>query len=165
MMPNAWQYRLFMLSKTGVLSYYDPEVAADATHLDGKERGRIDLLGTRYTVNHDVQEGAPTQHIITLTPTEGEKWRLCAESKEDHARWCAGVEKYRNQYVERKLTNRQSMGPGSFDSAYSRSTSPHSRSTSPHRLHSRPVSLPALRSTAAQSVCPRFAPQPPSQSA
>jgi hypothetical protein len=199
MMPNAWQYRLFMLSKCGVLTYYDPEVAADAEHLEGKERGRIDLLGTQYTVNHDVPEGAPTQvrrrsvsvsavrqrshpllsstdlsrpsapylvppippipclsplqYIITLTPTEGEKWRLCAESPEDHARWCAGVEKYRHQYVERKLFNRMStmrLEGQSFDYSVEGGSRCSSPSRSP-RPTSMGAPLPGTRSVSPPS--------------
>mmetsp|Transcript_31774 Transcript_31774/g.53593 ORF Transcript_31774/g.53593 Transcript_31774/m.53593 type:complete len:688 (-) Transcript_31774:254-2317(-) len=117
MMPNAWQYRLFILSKSGILTYYDTEAAEHNDIFENKERGRIDLLGTKYTLSSEPQEGAPSNHIIILHPEDSEKWKLCSDTPEDHSRWMKMFEKYSKLYVEREHLrggSRQSITMGSF---------------------------------------------------
>jgi len=95
-MPNAWQFRLFILSKEGILAYYDTDLtdSRDGTSLD-KDRGHIDLKHIHFDLLSELVEGAPTPHVITIAPDDGsEKWRLCAETKEDHIRWYKVFEKY-----------------------------------------------------------------------
>lgn len=95
-MPNAWQFRLFILSKEGILAYYDTDLtdSKDGTSLD-KDRGHIDLKHLHFDLLSELVEGAPTSHVITIVPDDGsEKWRLCAETKEDHMRWYKVFEKY-----------------------------------------------------------------------
>lgn len=95
-MPNAWQFRLFILSKEGILAYYDTDLSdsKDGTSLD-KDRGHIDLKHLHFDLLSELVEGAPTTHVITIVPDDGsEKWRLCAETKEDYMRWYKVFEKY-----------------------------------------------------------------------
>lgn len=94
MMPNCWQYRLFILSKEGVLTYYDTEVPENKDIFESKERGRLDLRGVKSELTTDPTEGAPTPFTIVIQPDEGEKWKLCADTKEDHARWWKMIEKF-----------------------------------------------------------------------
>lgn len=102
MMPNCWQYRLFILSKEGVLTYYDTEVPENKDIFDSKERGRIDLKSIKFELITDATEGAPTPHTIIIQPEkDGEKWKLCADTKEDHSRWWKAMEKFTP--VERSL--------------------------------------------------------------
>jgi hypothetical protein len=97
MMPNSWQYRLFILSKDGILTYYDTEVPENKDIFESKERGRIDLRGIKYELTNECADGAPpTQHVLVIQPEEGEKWKLCADTKEDHARWWKIIEKFMN---------------------------------------------------------------------
>ena len=100
MMPNCWQYRLFILSKEGVLTYYDTEVPENKDIFESKERGRLDLKGVKIELSTDSTEGAPTPFTIVIQPDEGEKWKLCADTKEDHARWWKMIEKFINENSE-----------------------------------------------------------------
>jgi hypothetical protein len=101
MMPNNWQYRLFILSKEGVLTYYDTEIPENKDIFDSKERGRIDLRGVKFELYVDTTEGAPTPHTIVIQPEEGEKWKLCADTKEDHARWWKVIERFQNEHSDK----------------------------------------------------------------
>jgi hypothetical protein len=101
MMPNSWQYRLFILSRDGVLTYYDTEVPDNKDIFDNKERGRIDLKGVRFELLTDTGEGAPTPHALTIQPEDSEKWRLCADTKEDHTRWWKAIEKFIQDRADR----------------------------------------------------------------
>jgi hypothetical protein len=101
MMPNNWQYRLFILSKEGVLTYYDTEIPENKDIFDSKERGRIDLRGVKFELYVDTTEGAPTPHTIVIQPEEGEKWKLCADTKEDHARWWKVIERFQNEQADK----------------------------------------------------------------
>jgi len=112
MMPNCWQYRLFILSKDGVLTYYDTEVPDNKDIFDSKERGRIDLKAIKFELITDSTEGAPTHHTIIIQPEDGEKWKLCADTKEDHSRWWKAIEKFvpleRSAAMRPSLLNMQS---------------------------------------------------------
>jgi len=118
MMPNAWQFRLFVLSKEGVLAYYDTDLSdcKDGTSLD-KDRGHIDLKHINFELTLELVEGAPTSHVLTIIPDDGsEKWRLCAETKDDHMRWYKVFEKYchlvkDNINTSHRSYNRQSIIP------------------------------------------------------
>lgn len=105
MMPNNWQYRFFILSKDGILTYYDTEVPDNKDIFEGRERGRLDLKGIKYDLATESTEGAPTPNIIIIQPEEGEKWKLCADTKEDHARWWRLIEKFIPEHSDR-VTNR-----------------------------------------------------------
>ncbi len=92
-MPNAWQFRFFAISKDGILSYYDtdkPELGV----FENKARGKLDLKGVIYDLILDPIESAPTPYSIQICPRNEEKWRLCAETKEDHSRWCKILDRY-----------------------------------------------------------------------
>lgn len=101
MMPNSWQYRLFILSKEGVLTYYDTEVPDNKDIFESKERGRIDLKQVKFDLTTDPNEGAPTAHTLIIQPEDSEKWKLCADTKEDHSRWWKSIEKFALERVER----------------------------------------------------------------
>jgi len=105
MMPNSWQYRFFILSKEGVLTYYDTDGPENKDVFEGKERGRLDLRGIKYDLVMEPTEGAPTPHLIIIQPEEGERWKLCADTKEDHARWWRLIEKFAPDSPELSLTD------------------------------------------------------------
>lgn len=44
-------------------------------------------------------EGSPTPYTIVLCPLNEEKWKLCAQTKEDQFRWCQVLEKYTETVV------------------------------------------------------------------
>lgn len=94
--PNAWQYRFFAISKEGVLLYFDTETQ-DVEHSDSKARGRLDLRSVMYEVSTEPIEGSPTPYAIQLFVPNEEKWKLCADTKEDQARWCKILSKFVNQ--------------------------------------------------------------------
>lgn len=94
--PNAWQYRFFAISKEGVLLYFDTDTQ-DVEHLDSKARGRLDLRSVMYDVSTEPIEGSPTPYGIQLFVPNEEKWKLCADTKEDQARWCKVLSKFVNQ--------------------------------------------------------------------
>lgn len=90
-MPNAWQYRFFVITKDGVLLYFD---TAEEGHSESKARGRVDLRAISYEMSMEPIEGAPTPYFIQIAIPNEEKWKLCAETKEDQGRWFSVLEKY-----------------------------------------------------------------------
>lgn len=90
-MPNAWQYRFFVITKEGVLLYFD---TAEEGHSESKARGRVDLRAISYELSMEPIEGAPTPYFIQIAIPNEEKWKLCAETKEDQGRWFSVLEKY-----------------------------------------------------------------------
>lgn len=93
MMPNAWQYRFFAVTKDGILLYFDTEIP-DVEHLETKARGKLDLKAANFEISTDAIEGAPTQHAISIAAANEEKWKMCSETKEDQARWLKVFAKY-----------------------------------------------------------------------
>lgn len=121
MMPNCWQYRLFILSKDGVLTYYDTEVPENKDIFESKERGRLDLRGVKVELTTDSTEGAPTPHTIVIQPEEGEKWKLCADTREDHARWWKMIEKFISENPEKgRLSNMNIQSDDDGDTYFTR---------------------------------------------
>lgn len=106
MMPNAWQFRFFAVSKDGVLSYFDTDMPGqlEGENGDAKARGKLDLRAVSYELGTDSIEGAPTPHAVTLFIPNEEKWRLCAETKDDQQRWLRVFQKY--QAAELKTFSR-----------------------------------------------------------
>jgi cell division septation protein DedD len=94
-MPNAWQYRFFTLSKEGVLQYFDTEMP-DTDALDSRARGRLDLKATTYDTTIESIEGAPTQFPIQIIIPNEETWKMCAYGKEDQQRWIKALEKFQH---------------------------------------------------------------------
>eukprot|EP01038_Epipyxis_sp_PR26KG_P012175 gene12175-16305_t len=91
MFPNAWQFRFFVISKDGILSYFDSEIPDQ----DSKARGKIDLKNVSYKLIFDSHiEGAPTQYTIQIIPLNEEPWRMCADNAEDRKRWGKCLEKF-----------------------------------------------------------------------
>lgn len=99
MMPNAWQFRFFSISKEGVLSYFDTEMP-DTDIGEMKARGKLDLRSVNYEIVTDPIEGAPTPHAISIAAPNEEKWKVCSETKDDHVRWLKVLYKY--QLAENK---------------------------------------------------------------
>lgn len=99
-MPNNWQFRYFVLSKEGLLQYYDTE-SSDTTIAP---RGKIDLKNINFEFYSCelVVENAPHQFFMQITPANDEKWKLCAGSKEDQIRWSSIFEKIA---IERSNSN------------------------------------------------------------
>lgn len=135
MMPNAWQYRLFILSKDGVLTYYDTEVPENKDIFESKERGRIDLRAVKYELLTEATEGAPSPHTIIIAPDESEKWKLCADTKEDHIRWWKAIEKFSHEHTETKAAHLNIQSDDDFDMASPR----NSRTRKSQILNSRSI--------------------------
>jgi hypothetical protein len=93
MMPNAWQFRFFSISKDGMLCYFDtdkPEIGLN----ESKARGKLDLKSNYDLILDQAVEGSPTAFSIQVCPPGEEKWKLCAETKEDYVRWCLILERF-----------------------------------------------------------------------
>lgn len=110
MMPNAWQFRFFAVTKDGVLLYFDTEIP-DVEHLEAKARGKLDLKAVNFELSTDPIEGAPTPHGISIAAANEEKWKMCAETKDDQGRWLKVFNKY--MALENKVLPR---GPISYTS-------------------------------------------------
>jgi hypothetical protein len=93
MMPNAWQFRFFAVTKDGILLYFDTEIP-DVEHLETKARGKLDLKAVNFELSTDHIEGAPTSHGISIAAANEEKWKMCAETKDDQVRWLRVFNKY-----------------------------------------------------------------------
>ena len=78
-MPNAWQYRFFLITKEGILLYFDTTEVPEEGYSESRARGRLDLRSLPYDLNMDFIEGAPTQFFIQIAIPNEEKWKLCAE--------------------------------------------------------------------------------------
>lgn len=91
---SAWQTRFFIVSKSGVLTYFDTE--HDENILDMKPRGRLDLSLVHYDFfkAEQISESSPTPFIMTITPAHEEKWKLCAVTKDQQDQWSAIFERY-----------------------------------------------------------------------
>ncbi len=99
-MPNAWQYRFFTISKDGILQYFDTEIP-DTDSLDSRARGRLDLKAVNYEVSVEPIEGAPTQYSIQIIVPSEETWKMCAYGKEDQQRWIKAIEKYQHEKLSK----------------------------------------------------------------
>lgn len=63
--------------------------------IDNKPRGKIDLKAVQYELVTDLHiEGAPTSYALQITPLGDERWKLCADTKEEHSLWCNIIEKF-----------------------------------------------------------------------
>jgi hypothetical protein len=103
-MPNAWQYRFFTISKDGILQYFDTEIP-DTDSLDSRARGRLDLRAVNYEVSVESIEGAPTQYPIAIVIPNEETWKLCCYGKDDHQRWVKALEKFQHSKSSSNLSN------------------------------------------------------------
>lgn len=110
MMPNAWQYRFFAVTKDGALLYFDTEIP-DVDHLETKARGKLDLKAANFEISTEPIEGAPTPHALSIAAANEEKWKMCSDTKEDQARWLRVFSKY--MLPENKSLSR---GPISYTS-------------------------------------------------
>jgi len=88
-MPNSWQLRYFTV-KDGFLSYYD---TSDTTL---PYRGRIDLSLEFDVSSGGPLEGSPTNYTMQISPhnPNEEKWKLCAETMQDHNNWQLVIQSY-----------------------------------------------------------------------
>lgn len=97
MVFNSWQYRFFTVTREGVLLYYDTDMP-EVNIYENKPRGKLELKQIQFElVKNAPIEGAPTSFTIQICPSNDEKWKLCADSKEDLNRWCNILEKYVNE--------------------------------------------------------------------
>jgi len=85
---------IIIIYKDGILRYYDAE--SNAYSADNKPRGRLDLKVVNYCfIKNEHIDGAPTQYIMQIAPANNEeRWRLCAETKEQYEQWCEVLESY-----------------------------------------------------------------------
>eukprot|EP01041_Mallomonas_annulata_P009257 gene9257-19216_t len=101
-MPNCWQQRFFTV-KEGALYYFEDDE-------DNKPRGKLDLKSGMFSffVGTPI-ENSPTVFTMQLIPTPGiehEKWKLCAETKEDLHKWSVCIEKH--------VSSAPPLSPGKF---------------------------------------------------
>lgn len=156
MMPNSWQYRYFILSKEGVLTYYDTDAPENKDIVEGKERGRLDLRGTKYDLVMEPTEGAPTPHLIIIQPEEGERWKLCADTKEDHARWWRLIEKFIPESSDRVINRPGHLNVQSDDDYDPNVISPtnHSKIKRASQLATRTIDVDAIHTSASVPSTP-----------
>jgi hypothetical protein len=85
-MPNAWQLRYFTL-RDGIMYYFEDSGGV------AKPRGKIDLKSENCTFFNGVTvENAPSLYTMQIVPGGWEeKWKLCAQSKEDMELWVAAI--------------------------------------------------------------------------
>ena len=104
MMPNAWQQRIFFISKQGYISYYDSENPESI--VDAKPRGKLDLSSATYDFTLDgISDGAPSQYIIYIIPPNEEKWKLCISNEIDFQAWKKVIKNYASAASPSKLEN------------------------------------------------------------
>lgn len=65
MMPNAWQFRLFVLSKDGILAYYDTEEVSGLID-SNKDRGHIDLKNIQFSLIDEYVEGIFIYYMLII---------------------------------------------------------------------------------------------------
>jgi hypothetical protein len=95
---SAWQHRYFTVSSQGILKYFYEEDVDSTNISEDKPRGRIDLKSIEFDFVKDIIiEGGPTKYTMVIIPLHGEeKWKLCAETKEQHMQWCEIFEIYKH---------------------------------------------------------------------
>ena len=101
-MPNAWQLRYFTL-RDGIMYYFEDSGGI------AKPRGKIDLKSEHCTFYSGVTvEGAPSLYTMQIVPGGlDEKWKLCAQSKEDMELWVSAI--------MRHITDEQKRKPAPLD--------------------------------------------------
>jgi hypothetical protein len=74
------------------LQYYESNEITNAT----PARGKIDLTADFEITSGGIIEGSPTSYTISIMPfnTNEERWKLCAETKEDHTKWSLVIESF-----------------------------------------------------------------------
>lgn len=85
-MPNAWQLRYFTL-RDGIMYYFEDSGGV------AKPRGKIDLKTENCNFFNGVTvENAPSLYTMQIVPGGWEeKWKLCAQSKEDMELWVSAI--------------------------------------------------------------------------
>lgn len=107
-MPNNWQQRYFTL-KDGVMCYYDVD---DEEH---KVRGKLDMKSVVCDFHLGANpENAPTLFTMQISPQspEVEKWKLCAETKDELQKWSTWIEKYAENTSKRRSNSNASEPDG-----------------------------------------------------
>ena len=99
-MKNAWQSRPFEI-KEGVLYYYEDSRKS-------KPRGKLTLSETSLILNTTYEDTAPYKFSFELVPAKGEKWRLCAASRQEMDMWCDSLDKYVSGVTNLSSTSRES---------------------------------------------------------
>jgi hypothetical protein len=147
---NNWQQRLFTISKDGMLCYFENE-APEMMYSESRARGKLDLKNVPFEFSIDVPaEGSPTPFVMQISPfNEGEKWKLCANTKEDQNKWVPFFEKYAQEHAHSSSHRPPSNSDYESDSGsrkrptsrivVSRASSPAPRDRDDH---STPVSSP-----------------------
>ena len=79
---NPWQLRYFTI-KDGYLSYYESQ---ESTELY-EARGIFDLREEFEMTSLGSLEGSPNNFTIQLSIPNEEKWKLCAENKDEYVKW------------------------------------------------------------------------------
>ena len=85
---QPWQPRQFALSDRGVLSYFESAALE-------KARGSLNLVNTRAVLStSESVDDAPTRYVLILSHTQGQRWKLSAESAGDLESWREKLEPF-----------------------------------------------------------------------
>lgn len=95
---SPWVPRTFALAHDGVLEYFDGESRKTP-------RGTLNLprAEAHLSTELDLNDEAPTKHMIIITHIQGQRWKLCAESADDLAAWIEKMAKFCRSRVVQPL--------------------------------------------------------------
>lgn len=83
---NPWQLRYFTI-KDGYLSYYENQESPESESRGSFDlREEFDMQGGPCSI-----EGSPNSFTIQLSIPNEEKWKLCAENKDEYLKWKTAI--------------------------------------------------------------------------
>jgi hypothetical protein len=99
LLGKTWEYRFFMLSVDGILSYYEMGTSPLPSSLndtdDQKARGSINLKERKFTlISEPLLDSAPTAFALEIDIEGEENWCMCADAENDYKMWCLEIENF-----------------------------------------------------------------------
>ena len=87
---NPWQLRYFTI-KDGYLSYYESQENTELSEARGTFdlREEFEMQGGPCSI-----EGSPNNFTIQISIPNEEKWKLCAENKDEYSKWKAAISSF-----------------------------------------------------------------------
>ena len=90
--------QLYFINSDSILCYFETESGGEFSC--NTARGKIDLKATNFElINDQAIEGSPTCFCILICFQSEEKWKLCADTKDDHIRWSKVLAKYASNKI------------------------------------------------------------------
>jgi hypothetical protein len=86
---HPWQPRTFTLTVDGVLSYFDSDILEKPRQCLNLPRVAAFLVSS-----DESPEDAPTDFMMIVCHTQGQRWKLCAETAEHLELWREEIEKH-----------------------------------------------------------------------